>query len=458
MKTATSPLVRPARSPHRRGAVLILVALLLIVFLGFLGLAVDTLYAVRTAQQLQAAADSAALAAARQLNGPQFDSDPAESAVIQALDVASQNYAAGRTVQLVPGDTYLNGDVIIGRYHRQSTSVPTAYFEATLDSPNAVKGIANRNAGNPQRSLDLLFGPMFNVDSVDLTRDAVAMLGPGAAIIVLDPNASCSCTLTGTGTVAKLDVQNGIVQVDSNDPKAICHSGQPTISADAFNIVGGTDKNFDQVATDDPVRTGQPYLGDPLRPILYPNPLNPADYPTRTQSGQNLQPGYYPGGISLNNGTLNLAPGRYLIDGPGLNATGGTFNAPGVLLYIMDSTPNDNTLSRLYLGGNATIHISELQDGSIYSGLAIWQAYGNYADATILGTDFDKLDLKGTLYFPDTGAGTRNGTKKGLEIGGNGGSLGNQLITNKLYIHGTGTFSIDYDGRNNNMTNVFLVE
>jgi Flp pilus assembly protein TadG len=450
-------LVRCARSPHRRGAVLILVALLLIVFLGFLGLAVDTLYAVRTAQQLQAAADASALAGVRQLNGPQFSTDPAESAVIQAVEVADQNSAASRSVALVPGETYLNGDVVIGRYHRQSTSVPTAYFEPTLDKPNAVKVVANRIASNPQGELDLLFGPMFKVDSIDLTRDAIAMVGPGAAILVLDPRTSdsCPCSLGGKGTVAKLDVQNGAVQINSPANTAFCHTGNQVISADAFSVVGGVDKNFDkQVDNEGEVRTGQDPLPDPLA-FLQDHPIPPGtpDLIGGSFTGnQDKQPGYYSQGIHMtSSGTLTLHPGIYVM-GNGFEVKGSVnVQGPGVLIYLMGGA--------LYLGGSGTIHLTEYTGGyggGIYNGLVIWQAFGNYADATIGGTG--NLDLQGTLYFPESGKGTVNGEKIGVSIQGTGGNVGTQLIAYKLTVQGTGTVNIAYDGRNNNMTNVFLVE
>jgi hypothetical protein len=47
------------------------------------------------------------------------------------------------------------------------------------------------------------------------------------------------------------------------------------------------------------------------------------------------------------------------------------------------------------------------------------------------------MDLEGALYFP----------KAPLDIGGDGFSVGNQLIAWTLYIHGNGTFNIAYDGR-----------
>ena len=47
------------------------------------------------------------------------------------------------------------------------------------------------------------------------------------------------------------------------------------------------------------------------------------------------------------------------------------------------------------------------------------------------------MDLQGTYYFPTAH----------VEIGGTGIALGNQLIAWTLDMHGSGTFTIMYDGR-----------
>jgi hypothetical protein len=47
------------------------------------------------------------------------------------------------------------------------------------------------------------------------------------------------------------------------------------------------------------------------------------------------------------------------------------------------------------------------------------------------------MNLDGTLYFPVAP----------LELGGTGISLGTQLIAWTTHVHGTGTFTIAYDGR-----------
>ena len=69
--------------------------------------------------------------------------------------------------------------------------------------------------------------------------------------------------------------------------------------------------------------------------------------------------------------------------------------------------------------------------------MSIFQARDNYNDAKIIGTA--DLSLAGTIYFPNNF----------VELGGNEDwTAGNQFIANTMWIHGTATIHIDYDGRN----------
>lgn len=440
------------RCPHRHGVALIVVAVLLIVFIGFLGLAVDWIYTVRTAQQLQTAADASALAGARVL----LSASDAEAAVDKAVEIAQLNYAAQEEVILVPAVGFTSGDVQIGRYHRVSSSNPTAWFEPTLNSPNSVKTIANRTTNNPKQELGLFFGPIFKVPTVPITRDAVAMRGPGAAILVLDPtNDPCACMISGQGNTAKLDVENGAVQINSpavpgKKGGAFCFNGNQRISADAFNVVGDVQPNFDKfVDADGPVRTNQPPLPDPLA-YLRNFPIPPNDFGTKTAAkngDQTLAEGYYPAGINVNGGNLVLGAGVYVCDNGFSVGGNGSLQGQGVLIYVRSG--------ELQLGGSGNVRLTEYTGpygGGKYRGLVIWQAFGNTNTATIGGTGY--VDVHGTLYFPEAGM---NGGD-GLILKGTGDSFGTQIITYKLSVQGTGAVRIDYDGRNNNMTNVFLVK
>ena len=89
------------------------------------------------------------------------------------------------------------------------------------------------------------------------------------------------------------------------------------------------------------------------------------------------------------------------------------------------------------LAGNGLIEIAAItEEGHLYEGVSLARSRTNFADATSYGTN--RIFLDGTHYFPENH----------LDLGGTGIVVGNQLIAHTLYIHGTGTFTIDYDGRN----------
>src|SRR5437762_7435260 len=105
----------------RRGGMLVYTAIVIFVLIGFVGLAIDWGYMTWTAQNLQNAADAAALAGAQQV---WWSHDDARAA---AISFAGRNYAGGKTVQLKSNDVNdAAGDLVIGHYDRDAhTFTPT---------------------------------------------------------------------------------------------------------------------------------------------------------------------------------------------------------------------------------------------------------------------------------------------------------------------------------------------
>src|SRR5687768_12589813 len=107
----------PTRMPRakQRGLALVWTVLVLMILLGLTGLALDTGYVVLTGQQLQNAADAAALAGARHA------SNSPEDARLAAIEIAAYNTAGGGPVTLIdnPGNDPA-GDVVIGQFDRDS--------------------------------------------------------------------------------------------------------------------------------------------------------------------------------------------------------------------------------------------------------------------------------------------------------------------------------------------------
>ena len=416
------------------------VALIMLTVIGLVGLSLDVAYGTLVAGQLQNAADAASLAAVARVSAS------AEDARLAAHMVAAANTAGGSAVELSLNEgNSPDGDIVIGRYSRS-----TGVFTPTLSSPNAVKVVARRTSGALGGSLPLLFAPAFGVDTINLERTAIAMLGggTGAGMIALNETDKWTFRLGGSVVLNVYDESNpagdGAIQVNSDDPRALKTDGHPTLLAEEINVYA--DSVTDPPEFDGTVNTSRPRVTDPLAGIDEPAE---GDWGTNhgtvsvTGGTHALEPGYYPGGISMTGGTVNLAPGLYVLDGNGLKVTGGDLYGEGVMLYIVGT-------GYVKLSGNGVVDIGpSAVDSGPYGGILIWQARGNSAVADITGTDqFGGMD--GTLYFPAAH----------VDVTGTSDSFGiRQLISDTVGIYGSGTVTINYDGRSPAPgTKGFLVE
>jgi hypothetical protein len=432
---------RKPQSTRRRAVSTIWVALTVLMVVAIIGLALDTGYATLTAHHLQNAADAAALAAAQLVR---TDVVLAHSA---ALDVAASNTAANEPVLLAPNE--INdpaGDIVIGRYDRD-----TKIFTATFDAPNAAKVTARRTETSPGGLVGLLFGPIFNVDTIAVSRWAIAMVGggTGAGLIVLNEEDECTFDVRGTFW---LDVAGGDIQVNSDDPCAACGNGTPLIETPDLNITGAPGTCFDGgVEVTGDINPGTPPAPDPLAFLPEPS-IDPAsDLGTVVHTSDEtltLQAGYYSGGITQLGGTLLLDPGIYILDGAGFQIGGNSsLIAEGVMLYIVGTGYVDITGTGLISITPPDPEVHTFAGAATYESVSIFQARGNTNPSRIIGTS--SLDLHGTLYFPSAP----------LEIGGVGGQIGNQLIADTMQLRGTGQIQIAYDGTHNAPGNdLFLVE
>src|SRR5262249_44880991 len=186
-----SPLPRTKmKSPRlvrqtRRGAVIPLIALLLVPIMALMAFAIDMGYIVMARAELQNAADAAALAAAEQLETyyVQYYSPSADqSTVLSNGETAAKNFAksyasffkAGNTSSVVL-DT--NNDVQFG-YQDSSTAstttIPRGAFPNTVQVTLRLDGGANTN---PQ--LSLFFAPVLGMSNATVTATARATIYTG---------------------------------------------------------------------------------------------------------------------------------------------------------------------------------------------------------------------------------------------------------------------------------------
>ena len=160
-------LTLPQPSSHRKGAILVLAAVLMVFVFAFVAFTVDIGYMTLTKGELQNAADSAALAGVMSLG----DGEAAARAV--AIDFAGQHRAAGASVVVS------DADVLIGRFDFVNKT-----FVVTSTGQNAVK-VFTRVTGKP-----FFFAPVIGNNKFDSSGQATAMLNPRDIVFVVDTSGS----------------------------------------------------------------------------------------------------------------------------------------------------------------------------------------------------------------------------------------------------------------------------
>jgi len=172
-----------SRLSGEKGATLVVVAISLFMLVAFIALAVDLGYLFVGRNELQNAADAAALGATRQL-GAIYQGMPPEdqssynvqtdkvTIINSAKDVALLNKATRQGI--VIADT----NILIGKWDPDNPGPSDAFTETNLQ-PNAVKVKAIRDSSNVSGRISTFFAGIFGIDAVTVAAEAVAALsGP----------------------------------------------------------------------------------------------------------------------------------------------------------------------------------------------------------------------------------------------------------------------------------------
>jgi hypothetical protein len=163
--------LRP-QPPSRRGNVVVLFALLIVLIIGMLAFSIDVGYIMLIRTQLQSAADSAALAAASQMG----ESD--ELVLAEAREFAAYQHVAAEPVEL--GDD----DIQYGNWDSATRS-----FTQTAEVGNAIRVIARRD-DTTNGEAPLFFARIFGRNSFPTQASAVAMTNPRDICFVVDLSGS----------------------------------------------------------------------------------------------------------------------------------------------------------------------------------------------------------------------------------------------------------------------------
>lgn len=172
---------RTGRQAIRRGNILVLMALLLVVLVAIIAFAVDVGMIAAAKGQLQRTADAAALAGASAIYVPSTGTSQEVYALTPELIDArqeAQSYAASNGVMALSPHVNLNsanepdGDILLGRLDRYwDQSEP---LNLLSDMPNSVQVTVRLAEDTRNGSLGLHFGRVLGVDRTSLTATATA--------------------------------------------------------------------------------------------------------------------------------------------------------------------------------------------------------------------------------------------------------------------------------------------
>lgn len=192
---------------RRRGAILPLSTVLIVVMLAFIALAVDLGYVMMVRSEMQNAADSAALAGASQLLDKRLLEGPARrAAAIAAVQQAARTEAQAFAQKNTGGGLALSldanssndegGDIVVG-YLAQPSNLSQKLERTTMTStqpPNSVQVIVHRDQTR-NGSLGLFFARFFGRDSFDLRGEATATYEGGIRGFRIPPESTATTKL-----------------------------------------------------------------------------------------------------------------------------------------------------------------------------------------------------------------------------------------------------------------------
>ena len=292
---------------NQRGATAIIVAIALVMLIGFVALAVDIGYLAATKNELQDIADAAALAGAGNM-GDQYLNTPPLDGIADcdkirkaAKDTAFANKAAGLNISIDDSDVEFGRWIDNVFYPNSASSVNPCTFDNSdtitdNDKPTAIKVTARRDSDpkSAEGPITTFFARIFGIQTVDVRADAIAALTPvgevpkiqlpiGLSINLFNGTHDCQqdidFTNTGLSCAGWNNFENDSINANLMDGRLLgmitgdgCPGGDCQVGPTDANGSGTIDEG------DDDLSTGEGWWLD-TTPSIYPPPDPPPDPP-----------------------------------------------------------------------------------------------------------------------------------------------------------------------------------
>ncbi|MBC7820854.1 MAG: hypothetical protein IAG10_28550, partial [Planctomycetaceae bacterium] len=167
---------QPLRTNVRRGTILVLTAVLMIVLLGFVALTVDNGFIQLTRTQLQSAADAAALSGAMELSGTDDPALVRANASREIVQTAAMYRAGDRASVTIDPAADVTFGKLVWNGNSQNYSIQWGN-DATPYNVVKVRAMRTTGAGGDNR-LPLFFAPAIGSTMADVGAEAIASFQP----------------------------------------------------------------------------------------------------------------------------------------------------------------------------------------------------------------------------------------------------------------------------------------
>jgi Flp pilus assembly protein TadG len=422
-----------ARGRRQGGQALVVLALVGMAMFGFGALALDQGVGMSDRRDLQAIADSAALAGSRSL--PQ-GRDAANQVAIQylarnlGLDPLGATGCAGALAGQCAAGSYTVGNYVFTVADGTGTmDVSVQHTRRTLVA--GVLGINTAVTASGARA-----------------GSGAAPLGGPCVLCVLEPSAAGALQVTGSGSAS---VTGGNIVVDSTSALAMQLTGSGSISASGANLVVGGSRITGSGSIIPTAATGTA-VADPLSALVAPTVAGSAvPYSLVGSSNATINPGVYSSISLIGSGSLTLNPGIYVLTGSMGVIGSGSISGTGVLLFfgcssypVACSAAGESGGSLQLTGsGSSTITApsaatcTSIPATCAYVGLLVFYDRHNTAGMAITGSG--SSGPIGTVY----------GASAPLVLTGSGGAVNSLIVVRTVTITGSGSIAVQFVGSQN---------
>ena len=177
-------LSRVPQMNDRRGAILVLAAVLMIVLLGFVAMTVDSGFIQLTRTQLQCAADAAALSGAMELSGTDDPALVRANASREIVQTAAMYRAGDKASVTINPNTDITYGKLVWNGASQNYSIQWG-LDATPYNVVKVRAMRTTSSGGDNR-LPLFFAPAIGTQNADVGAESIATFQPRDIMVVLD--------------------------------------------------------------------------------------------------------------------------------------------------------------------------------------------------------------------------------------------------------------------------------